>query len=72
MQWWIQPVPVEGRKDVYTITIGEAPPNLGTPGFHREIGRRPDDVINSPLRGEWYLVPVKDELEVFEWALFLV
>ena len=65
MQWWLQPV--EGKQDVYTITVGKVAPKIGTPGFRREIDRGSDDVINSPLRGEWYFVPVtKHGLEVYE------
>ena len=63
-QWYVQPI--EGKPNVATITVGELPPKFGTPGFRREIGRRPDDVINSPLRGEWLFVPVEGEHGVFE------
>ena len=66
MQWWVQPVDGPGKEDVYTITFGSHPPKLGTPGFRRELDRGPNDVINSPLHGEWRLVPVKEEHTVFE------
>ena len=63
-QWFVQPV--GGKENVYTITVGIAPPELGTPGFRKEIELGPDDVINSPLHGEWLLVPVGEEHDVYE------
>jgi hypothetical protein len=69
MQWFVQPV--EGKVDVYTITVGKFPPELGTPGFRRERDRRGlNDVLNSPLRGEWRLVPVPGFSDVFQSAPF--
>ena len=66
LQWFVQPV--EGEVDVYTITVGIFPPELGTPGFRRERGL--NDVLNSPLRGEWRLVPVPGFSDVFQSVPF--
>ena len=72
MQWYIQHV-ADKLEGVYTITAGPHPPKIGTPGFrrHPEIDN-PTDVINSPLRGEWFFVPVdvKGLTDVFESAPF--
>lgn len=68
MQWFVQSV--EGKPDVYTITAGPFPPELGTPGFRRERDRHPNDVFNSLLRGEWRFVPVPGFYDVFESAPF--
>jgi hypothetical protein len=65
-QWFVKAV--EGIPDVYTITVGQFPPKLGTPGFRREIDSDPNDVISSPLRGHWRFVPVGPH-GVFESAL---
>lgn len=64
IQWFVQPV--EGKPDVYTITVGATPPKDGTPGFRSEKERGPNDVLNSPLPGEWVLVPLRDSGHVFE------
>ena len=73
MQWFIQPV--VDRPNIYTITAGPFPPEIGTPGFRRHPETdSPTDVINSPLRGEWFFVPVdvKGLNDVFESVPFPV
>lgn len=51
---------------VCPITVGSTPPKDGTPGFRSEKERGPSDVLNSPLPGEWALVPLDDSDHVFE------
>ena len=65
IQWYIKPTE---NGDIYTITAGTHAPRPGAPGFRREKG--PGDVLNVPLPGDWYFVPVKGEPHVFQSALF--
>ena len=69
MQWYVRHT---GKPDVYTITAGGFPPPPGAPGFRRDTEKDkengPHDVVNAPLPGEWYIVPVEGSDDVFRSA----
>ena len=69
MQWFVSPV--DGKRDIYTITAGPNPPAPGAPGFRRDIDNGPEDVLNARLPGEWHIVPVEGLSGVFQSALLL-
>jgi hypothetical protein len=61
MQWFVEPV--AGKPDVHTITV--FPPGPAGPGFSRDPNWGKNDVINSPLPGEWRFVSV-GESDIYE------